>query len=357
MVFTDSELDQLTSINLASSALSFCGSLFIVVCFWRIPDLRTFAYRLVFFLSVSDICYSIGNFLGDPAPHYGADSARCQIQAVILSYFELTSLYWSIAIAHVLHLTILRKETVDLAVLTYRYHAIIWTVPLFFTFLPFATNSYGDAAGWCWIADDSASDKAWRFIQFYVQIWLGIVYNAIVFFRVYRTLSTSFEQNEQTRRMRERLRYYPAVLVICYFWASINRITQIFIAPVFWLACLHIFFASLSGLLNAMVYGLIPDVRNKIRRQLPEWCPWRTLVEDTQIDQSRVGEFDAESTAGGPGAGAPPTSSKLQGDNEMPSTQGNISRAMDVDAQRLEAEKMKAEMEEENQEGGEEIER
>lgn len=88
------------------------------------------------------------------------------------------------------------------------------------------------------------------------------------------------------------------VLIICYFWASVNRVYQLFHPAVFWLSAVHIFFASLQvwvlfvtscwlnrlccvqGFFNAMIYGLTPSVKTEIRIQLTgtPCCPHGKFV-------------------------------------------------------------------------------
>ena len=52
----------------AGNGLSLAGSLFIWIVYARFPGLRTFAFKLILYLSLSDIINSIAYFLPSDGP-------------------------------------------------------------------------------------------------------------------------------------------------------------------------------------------------------------------------------------------------------------------------------------------------
>ena len=60
-----------------------------------------------------------------------------------------------------------------------------------------------------------------------------------------------------------RLQFYPLILVICWFWGTVNRLQNAFSPDnaVYWLYFMQGTFRSLQGLLNAVAYGAQPQVR------------------------------------------------------------------------------------------------
>ena len=57
------------------------------------------------------------------------ESFPCYVQALLLSYFELTSCFWSVAVAHTLYQVLLKKNTTfeaDMEKQMNVYHAICW---------------------------------------------------------------------------------------------------------------------------------------------------------------------------------------------------------------------------------------
>jgi hypothetical protein len=53
---TSAQTRALTRINVGASALSFAGTSFIVMCYILFKDLRTFPFKLIFYLSLSVSC-------------------------------------------------------------------------------------------------------------------------------------------------------------------------------------------------------------------------------------------------------------------------------------------------------------
>jgi len=230
--------------------------------------------------------------IGDPPE----GSAACLVQAIGISYFGLASMLWALCIAISLHMAFLRHQP---GVERYKvyYHVLVWSISLVLTLLPFSTGSYGDSGGWCWITVKTKGTNsdvvqqnwgtAWRFIQFYIPLWLIIGYNSYVYFSIYKRLRaalTSGSTVASSYRMLARVQYYPLVLTICYFWATINRINEIFGPSIYWLTVLHILGAASQGFWNSIVYGLTPNVATAVKRILYDkvgckykWCK----VDDT----------------------------------------------------------------------------
>lgn len=298
--FTDEEARVLENINVSVSVFSFIGSTFIVWAFWKLRDVRSFVFQLVRWVAFSDVGYSIGNFLGDAGgnseTHVGASPGLCTFQAVLISYFGLASMLWSAAIAFTLHKAFLNEDegfrSPSVNEKWKYYHLVCFGWPLVVTLLPFTTDGYGDTGGWCWIKTDNSIDRAWRYIQLYLPLWFIIVYNMYVYVSVYQKMS-ALSNSAGTNMSREaaRVRFYPLVLVICMFWATINTLYKTFNNGdgLLWMNALAIFFASSIGWVNALVYGLTPI----IREELAVYCGCKEEDEDeisiTAVSQDKEG--------------------------------------------------------------------
>jgi len=324
MTFSSQQDSVLTWLNFTFALFSLLGSSFIMFMYWKCAELRNFAFKMVFWIAFSDFFYAIGDMMLDSP----SGSFACYLQALLISYFELSSMLWTVAIAFTLHITILRKDPnflLDVEGSARKYALFCWGIPLVLAILPLTTSSYGDSGGWCWISTDAsyAAGTAWRFVQFYGPLWLSIGYNIYVYIHITRALnamlaspdsqpnaqepdgftqearvdsrisvntgagtedsveapakdstesaqdpsiaSPDMPNDEATRRSSatlERIKYYPMVLVVCYFFATIHRIVQIFGPQPFWLSVLHTIGASSQGTLNCIVYGLTPSVRS-----------------------------------------------------------------------------------------------
>src|SRR5690606_2717623 len=53
-----------------------------------------------------------------------------------------------------------------------------------------------------------------------------------------------------------KLSLYPTILLVAYFFPTVNRIVQFFGESPFWILLLHVIGSHSVGLLNAIVYGV-----------------------------------------------------------------------------------------------------
>ena len=80
---------------------------------------------------------------------------------------------------------------------------------------------------------------------FYAPLWLGICFNAVIYWIVTVTLGKIARANSdstQYERMIRRLRLYPLILIFCWAGATINRAQNVIWPgePVFWLYLLQV---------------------------------------------------------------------------------------------------------------------
>lgn len=164
----------LRTVNVAASMVSLFASLLVCFSYLRWSELRSFAFRLVFFLVLSDALYALGNLLNDPAT-----GTLCYLQSVIISFFGLASVLWSACIAFSLHMAF-QHERFEYEENMPTYHLVVWGLSALMTVLPLFTHSYGINNGWCWISQGSEYSTLWRFVQLYIPIWVSIFYSCWV---------------------------------------------------------------------------------------------------------------------------------------------------------------------------------
>lgn len=290
--FTIAEQGNLEIANVTTSSFSLIGSLFIIIIYLRVRELRSFAFRLVFLTAIADFFFSLGGLLGDaggnPETFVGANTELCLFQSFIISYFQLASLIWSVSIAFTLHMGFLKRRVDFNPKEVYKhekkYHLVAWTYPLVMAILPFTTNSYGDEGGYCWIQSHS-EHVSWRFIQFYVPLLIAIIYNAYVFFNVWIKIReyTQFDDDKAKAKMVARLKFYPLVLVVCHLFGFFVSIQEVVTGgrDFYDLSMMYLIFSSLQGFANAFVYGLTPDVQSKVFPCLGQKEEAETQLKDT----------------------------------------------------------------------------
>lgn len=263
------------------SALSIIGSLFIVVCFTLFPTLRSFSFKLVLSLAITDLFNQLAGYIG-PTDTDMADmnigklpvSSICYFQSITESYFNLASIFWATTIAYTLYRIVVQRALQQTPYLYAMYAAACWGIPVVLTALPATDVAYGPAGGWCWIVDNKAY---WRFIQFYVPLWIIAISITYMYIRVILALREIVERNQadQTwstaKDMIARLKWYPFILFVVWFWASVNRIYETAMPgyELFWLVLMQRMFSNCQGLLNAFAYGVGSPVREAIWNGLP----------------------------------------------------------------------------------------
>lgn len=168
----------------------------------------------------------------------------CSVQASTMTFFQLSGVLWTAAIAHFMYnVTVLRME-VSAAGVIWRYCVVIYGCSLLAAVLPFTTDSYGDTGSWCWITEPSKSLAEglalsigiwWRMICFYLPLWLCFGYILHTYYSIAKKLnnyvqnSTSAEAAFRTgcEGILRKLKYYPFVLAFCYFPATVLRLYNI----------------------------------------------------------------------------------------------------------------------------------
>jgi len=257
--FTNEQNEVLSAIRIIASSISMMGSLFIIVMYLAYKDLRKFAFKLVVMLSLCDVILGIGNYLGDG----NQDNILCRIQAFIIQFGSISGVFWTAVIAYSIWEVILRQPpSSNIEGKLKKFHIVVWSSSLFLSILPFFTNSYGDADGWCWISKyrnhSSVWGTVWRMGCFYIPLWITIVFIVIIYKKTLRVLDRSAETFK-------RMRWYPMVLVVTYFFATVDRVWQMFREANYTLSMFRVLFVSLAGLFNVLIYGLTPAVKDKLR--------------------------------------------------------------------------------------------
>ncbi|KAG6555569.1 hypothetical protein Mapa_002804 [Marchantia paleacea] len=298
---TEEQTHFLTRINVTASAFSFGGSFFIVLCYLCFKELRKFSFKLVFYLSLSDMLCSLFNLLGDPREGF-----LCYVQGYSTQFFSVASFLWTTTIAFTLYRTVV-KHKADVEEFGPAFHAYVWGTAFLMTIIPSIGDDYGPAGAWCWVRTETTAGKVLRFMTFYVPLWGAILFNGAVYFQVIRMLkyatrmAVSMADRQRQVEARPEMKamnrwgYYPLILIASWTFGTINRIHD-FVEPqnkLFWLYCLHISTASLMGLFNSIAYGLNAAVRRTLQERLDQWWPekyrlWRPAFRDIEDAEELV---------------------------------------------------------------------
>ena len=180
------------------------------------------------------------------------------------------------------------------------YFLFIFLVPVFFTWVPFLHESYGEAGAWCWIRAENYNETSHnctthrlgvylRYALWYVPhylilatlllAYLVVVANVVRKSRHWRGLYNAESQSEQ-QKMQELvmpLIFYPLGFLFLNLFPLINRIYEtINHNPSYVLWVLHAAFSPLQGGFIALVYVLDKDTIRRLRpRELWAYIRYR----------------------------------------------------------------------------------
>ena len=272
MGYNHEQRDNIYYTIVVCSALSIIGCLFILVLCVMYPKLRQLPFRLILFLTISDLGVSVSYIL----PFYKSRDI-CQAQGYLESYFSLSSIFWSACISHAIKSTILQDKEVKENIR--KYLIICFVVPFFSYFVIIDIKRYREALGWCWIylQDDVLDSKfyrelAYRLTTYYLPLFIVIIIILANYLSVISAIKKSesfFGSNSKVgEAMILKLKLYPLILIISVLPVCILRISSIWIYPTWYFTMISGGFLSIGGFLNSIVYGLTQDVRNELKKSL-----------------------------------------------------------------------------------------
>ena len=258
-------------ITIASCTLSLLGSLFIIVFFLAFEELRRFAHRLICYLAIAEFFWA-GSFLLGPLRD---SDGMCPFQSVLITYFGLTVVLWTICISFALSRCI-SHPTVNMEDYERRYLLICYCSPLVVAAIPLATGSYGETIGWCWISKHSGPSVSfmWELLLFYGPLWVAFAVNSYYSFTVHRIsrgliVSGAMEGEEKQDRLKflKNLKWIPLSLIGCWMLATLDRLYLLAHpdAPSFTLTLLHYGVGCLHGLVICVIYLLNPLVSRTVK--------------------------------------------------------------------------------------------
>ncbi|GAB5353664.1 hypothetical protein AAMO2058_000053800 [Amorphochlora amoebiformis] len=197
-------------------------------------------------------------------------SFLCYIQAVLQQFFQVAGMFWTTAIAYSIDQVFLKQiDRSEVEGLYPKFQLIIWTASALLLIPPAASGVLGATPGWCWISVNTNPQlgMTWRFLCFYVPLWIIFAYNLKTLFNVRTAINNLVGQGEVNESSVKRLAqmvYYPLILVCCYFFATLHRLVSACGHVVYGVVVLSVIGQTLLGTINAVVYGYTPAVRHSV---------------------------------------------------------------------------------------------
>lgn len=270
MTLSGSQEEMVYNARLFCSITSILGALYIIVVYFAMQQVRRlFAFRLIVYLSISDLLFSTAMLLG---PLDGT-STLCQVQAVMITLFGLATVLWTVSIALTMYLVVLSRSS-SVEVHEAKMIAVCYGLPMLVAALPFLTHSYGASLEWCWLETKDLG-PIWQVVVFYGPLWAAFAINSYIYWAIRQYLGQVLddlvgiteEEREEKRKIVSRLQWYPWVLFICWLVGTVDCVySYIEPEPLFVLSLLHYSLGSLQGAGNALVYGCNATVISELKR-------------------------------------------------------------------------------------------
>ena len=141
----------------------------------------------------------------------------------------------------------------------------------------------------------------------YIELWIAFFFNSIIIYKVIRALKLVGVTGDSNWVIK--LRFYPLLLIICWICGTVLQIYSL-VHPDFiekkmeWLLFLSLFFISLQGIFNAIIYGLNATVQKIMKKHFCRCFFWKdasqmeSIVNNanaTAVEMDYVAKNDRES--------------------------------------------------------------
>lgn len=227
---------------LISCALSFLGSLLIILTYVIWTDLRTTPRKLLVFLSLADLLSAISYSYG-VWKVFTEDSLDCTVQGAISTFANTSSFFWTVAIAIYLYIFLVKSSQRLADSLVLYFHLVSWGLPLGITVAALCLHKIGyDASevsvGWCWVSIQAKDHVLWMLLtgkiwEFLAYVMLPVLYllikchihRAHAALSEYRPiLSSSPVSNSLTSMADRKLTLIPVIFIFLRIWSTVRFI-------------------------------------------------------------------------------------------------------------------------------------
>mmetsp|Transcript_47385 Transcript_47385/g.60857 ORF Transcript_47385/g.60857 Transcript_47385/m.60857 type:complete len:334 (+) Transcript_47385:14-1015(+) len=294
------------------SCLAIFANFFIIFTYYRFKELRKRSHEMVLILSICTIL-SNATYLLVPDQD-NVNDAECAFNGFVLNLFGMGTIFWTTWIAWCLYCAIVLQKSSPTLLLMF---SVTWGVSLLLSSLPLFTNSYGRVGVVCWISPNTTAGLAFRFLCWYLPLWIAFSINLYLYRKVSKTLrnfailselsieSSISKKNKEDEEelpyskkliyMANHLRWYPLIFVVSWLPKTLQLIIEAInpkLDKSFTFGLIHVtlhgvFYQSIG---NVMVYGLNDKVREK----------WTLLLENIKTKQSLYPLFKFEDVSNQP---------------------------------------------------------
>lgn len=211
------------------AAMSFFGAMFVILSYFSMAVLRKHPTNMVFFLSVSDLLFSMKYIVTALIPNSRALEERygpaCYLQAGWAQFWGLASISWNGMISLNLIIDLHKQGFARTANLSKFYHLWVWglsaaTTGIMFAYaaeMPPKTQIGPSGDGTCWAASDSM--KLLFFVPLIAYFSISLIAVIFAFVRTSHAMSDSARRGVMLRMI-----LYVAVFLFCWSGPLAHRV-------------------------------------------------------------------------------------------------------------------------------------
>lgn len=234
-------------------SLSIAGSFIVIIIYISAKSLRTFPFKLVFWLNLNNLFKSLA-IIASPEL-LNLPSILCKLNAYILYSSSLAGILWTFVIAYKMNKCILQNNS-DLESDYFIYTLNLFLVPFSLCLVPFAFDLYGQSNFNCLLINTNLGE-IFRFVLYYLPAFIVTIYCCVVYSRVLKKIN---RENEESNNQILRLVYFPLILIICIGPICVLRIFEVFGVFNFYIYLIFSGLWCLHGFIDALAYAFTPPV-------------------------------------------------------------------------------------------------
>eukprot|EP00026_Physarum_polycephalum_P003512 Phypoly_transcript_03525.p1 GENE.Phypoly_transcript_03525~~Phypoly_transcript_03525.p1 ORF type:complete len:593 (+),score=54.51 Phypoly_transcript_03525:31-1779(+) len=208
------------------AAMSFCGAMFVIFSYLSMPVLRKHPTNMVFFLSVSDLLFSLKFIITALTPKSAELECpyrwTCYMQAGWAQFWGTASISWIGMISLNLIIELHKQGFARTASYSKYYHMFVWSLSGFTTCVMFIFSTHigpsGD--GTCWIHKNDDALRLLFFVPLIIYFLISIITVGLAFVRT----SNGVMSDASRRAVMIRMVSYVAVFLVCWSLPLVHRI-------------------------------------------------------------------------------------------------------------------------------------
>jgi len=285
--FTETQTEIIAISNLIVAIISILGASLIILIYLKVKKSRSYAFRLVLYLSIANLITSIMD-ITDSITTLASSSyfstLYCDMEATTREFCQIFLILFNAVICWILFISAIYNP--DRNQIEKKGHILTIAALILsalFAVIPYFGNAYGRAgSAWCWI-NNSVDGALWYVLgELYIPFWLTAIFAVVCYIKIYLTIRQEPE-NINFIALVQKLWWFPIVDIICYTAATVHRFYVIFSQRDSFVLCMfHVWIGHSQGFFNALIVFWIRGYESKAFFQYIGCCGGEVAPEEEE---------------------------------------------------------------------------